>query len=172
MKNSLKIDGYTQDAETIAIPTNNIHYVVSVNIIHHDENRDVKPLVNRKTVFKDASAIRARQSAFSYGYMLSFVSEKEGGLYKDHIDNYYEVMFKQMKNVNILFLSIDCINEETGEDITISECSFDNPPEDDCIENCVTELQWYKDFGYDTEGRTIKVKDHGRKQKILDYQMV
>ena len=167
----MKEDGNAQVAEAITENTkSNISYVVNLQIIHFDKNRKAKTIVDQEKVFKDQYAIHARQSAFVYCYNTLDDAEEDGFLCDGHLDSPIEAHFKEMKNVNTLYITIDVINEQTGDRLTISECDFEEPPEE-FIEECVTELQWYRDFGYSTDDWETTEEFEDGEWEILNFVM-
>jgi len=164
-------DGTAQGAQYVAATNNNISYVVSLEIHHYDKNRIHTVLVDKKTTFTGDRALDCRKKALSYAFQLNLDANIKGKLCKNHLDTPMEAMKKGMKNFTCLFIEVFCIDKHTGEELTISEGDFSAPPED-YIEECSFELNRYNEYGYDTEGKVITVKDRsGREYKILDYLM-
>lgn len=164
-------DGTAQGAQYSADSTNNLSYVVSLEIHQYDKNRKHTVLIDKKTTFTGERAIDCRKKALAFVFQLHLDANIKGKLCKNHLDTPMEAMRKGMKNFTCLFIEVTCKDKHTGEELTISEGDFSAPPKD-YIEECSFELNRYKEYGYDTEDRVITAKDpSGREFKILDYLM-
>jgi|GEM_PF-3929144 hypothetical protein len=172
MKNQKKTNGEAQVVKANTAATNNIIYVVTQAIFHFDGNGKPQIVKRQETTFNDGRAIDNRINGFQSAFKLTEDAKTDGKLYKEHLDTVVEGQRKRMKNVNTLWVMIDCVNEKTGERVTISEADFFHQP-DVFLDGCVAELSWYREYGCDTDGRVISIMDHERKtREILDYGMV
>ncbi len=171
MKKSSNNDGTAKTAKAIAAETNNISYVVKLEILHFNKNRVCSTIVDKEELFQGGRAIDCRKRAFNHAFQLLQDANIDGKLCKKHLDTPDEAFAKGMKNFTALSLEIDCVDKKTGDRMTISEADFFNPP-DEYLDYCIAELMWYREYGYETENRVIPVKDDRKTWEILDYRMI
>ena len=165
-------DGTAQGAQYSAAQTSNLSYVVVMTIRHFDQNRKCKVIVDKKTPFTGLNPIELRKKAISHAVQIGFDSQIDGKLCKYHLDSPMEGMFKQMRNTTCLSIEVICKNSITEEELIIHEGDINNPPEE-YLDECSVELEWYKRYGYDTEGKVIKVgSGFNKRRQILDYRML
>jgi hypothetical protein len=114
------------------------------------------------------NAIDCRKKAFSYAFQLTQDANIEGKLCKMHLDSPSEGFAKKMSNITTLSIGIDCLDDRTGDRITISEADFLEQP-DEYLDDCIAELMWYREYKYETENWVISIKDDRKTWEILDY---
>lgn len=170
MKHTSKIGGNAKTADAITETLSNISYVVTFFIFDIDENLQSMILDKKEESIKRQSASDSRFYAFAFAYAYILQSCTDFNMDEKEVDSITEARFMPMKNGKSLFASIECINEISGERIIISEGNFSNTP-DKHIKDYVTELEWYKENGYDTAGKTIVATYNGIKYEILDYEI-
>lgn len=173
MKTTTKNDKLANKAGAVTKAENNFYYVVNLEIRHFDEKSKCTMLRDEQTPFKmKNSAIDNRRDAFNFAYQLLQDANIDGKLCPYHLDSPDEGFAKGMKNITALSVEIDCVDEKSGDRVTISEGDFFNEPED-TLDDCEAELMWYKNNGYNTGGLEISVEDEfGDEHSILDYGIV
>lgn len=173
MKNVTSTEGTAKVAQySTANTTSNISYIVAMTIRQVDQNRKCKVIVDKKTTFKGASALDCRKKAISYAVQLGFDARIDGKLCKYHLDSPTEAMRKGMKNFTALSTEVICRNSITEEELIIHEGDLNHPAKE-FLDDCQLELLWYKRYGYDTDGKVIKVRRGLISScQILDYQML
>jgi len=171
MKNQTKNDGKVQDTEAIAAPKNFISYRVYVFLLHIDEKGTSTEILRKEAIFTGDRAIDCRKAAFNYAFQCIQDASIDGRLCKEHIDTVYASQIKKRKNINALIVNITCWNENDNKLLQISGSDFSRPSPD-CISESARELEWYRGYSYETEGRVITIRDEdGEKYSILDYRM-
>lgn len=168
MRNLKNKSSKGKKAEAIVASTNNISYVVKLLIIYIDQKRKPTIIVDEETPFNGVSAIECRKKAFNHAFQLIQDASIDGKLCKIHIDSLDEGFAKDMRNTTALWIDIDCLDNKTGDRMTISEADFFEPP-DEYLGECIAELRWYREYGYDTEGKVIPIVDDGETVEILDF---
>lgn len=171
MKSKINKDRKAIASDHSKEPENNISYVVRKKIIRYDDARNSDTADYQVVRFNGDRAIESRKEAFEYALQLIEDSYFDGRLYYGHIDSHIEQYEKQMKDVFCLWVLVDCENDETGEQVTISDGDFRKSSYDFKMFRRM-ELEWYNHFGYDTDGLIISVTDlDDNTYDILDYRM-
>ena len=171
METTLKKDGQVQATKAIAANTeSNISYVVNFTKIGTDENGKNKILAVKELPYKDKGGLKSRSRAFITALIAIVNSCLHMKMDEEKFDSILSAQLKPTKDGTSISVRIDCINEATGERITINSGNILNKP-DEHIEALTKELDWYKKNGYNTNGKSITETYRDKQYEILDYEL-
>ena len=172
MKNSIEIDVMKKGAKDTAEPICNIFYAVCIHIGHINSKGVHSTVLEKETIFKEERAIDAREKAFNHAARLFIDSQTDGKLYKHHLDSPEEAGIKDMKNIYMLSITIECLDGKTGDREVISDGGFFEYPEE-YFDYLLAELMLYKEYNYDVDDWVITVNDYrDEPREILNYNMI
>lgn len=165
MKNTKKEDGKAKTADAIAA-TNNISYVVKMQVIKYNERRQETVLVSSEQKFESPRAIDARNEAFRYANELFQDSTVDGKLCPRHIDAISDNKHKQFKNITLVYVGIECVDNPTGERFMLELIGYED--ENGLFsENLIAEYCLYRIYGYATDGYVTIIEDNDQMQYTI-----
>lgn len=130
-----------------------LFFVVKLEIGHIDDNRDYHCIVEQETVFRGFDPFDNIEENSYYFWAEPDELKRNGGmLYGTHIDSQSDVELKHHKDVNVLSLDFDIIDEKTGESLNSDdEVDIDYNSPQESLEDYINEIELFNESAYATE---------------------
>jgi len=172
MKKLNENDAAAQGAPNIPETKSNISYIVTYQIYHIDRNRKCNTVVEKQKTFSENRPIDARKKAINHAFQLTQDVDIDGKLYKKHLSTPAEAELKNMRNIYIFYITIECVDEKWDNKEIISEGEFFEYSEE-YFDYLQAELMWYREYNHDVDDWVIPMTNYfGIPCEILDLNMI